>query len=223
MVTTGLGDFMSIILTKLFYFVFGKNAMLATIVVSMFPIIELKGAIPLGMSEKFWGDSALTSTQAFVCSLIGSCLVVPVIAWIFTPIILWMKKTRALQKMANYIENKVMASGEKIKITANRNTGTTKIVLLKMLGVFMFVALPLPLTGVWTGTCIAVVIGLKFWQTILAVISGNIVAGTLVMFVCSVFPKFTDIILYIFIVVVLCTIIMGVIKGVVRNKTRKNS
>ena len=51
---------------------------------------------------------------------------------------------------------------------------------LKQLGVFIFVAVPLPMTGVWTGTAIAVFLGLKFREAILPVVLGNLVAGLII-------------------------------------------
>lgn len=82
-----------------------------------------------------------------------------------------------------------------------------------MLGVFLFVAVPLPLTGVWTGTAIAVFSGLKFWQSILAAFAGNVVAGLLISFVCTVFPAFTTLLFYLIIAIVLMVVVYKLIKG----------
>ena len=51
---------------------------------------------------------------------------------------------------------------------------------LKKLGVFIFVAIPLPMTGIWTGTAIAVFLGLKFKEAILPALIGNLVAGLII-------------------------------------------
>ena len=52
--------------------------------------------------------------------------------------------------------------------------------MLKRLGVFLFVAIPLPMTGVWTGTAIAVFLNLKFKDAVLPVVIGNLVAGLII-------------------------------------------
>jgi hypothetical protein len=96
-------------------------------------------------------------------------------------------------------------------------TSENKKTWQKMLGVFLFVAVPLPLTGVWTGTCIAVAIGLKFWQTIVSVTAGNIVAGLIIVFVCSVFPQFTTILFYIIASIIIAMILVWLIKMLIEK------
>lgn len=202
--------------------IFGTNASLATIIVAMFPIIELKGAIPVGMSSDFWGDFALTNMEAFYCSLLGSCLIVPILALLFKPIINFMKETKIFKKISNVIEEKINKSS--IKINNNiTSQNTKKNVILKMLGIFLFVADPFPFTGVWTGTCVGVAIGLKFWQTVFSVVCGNIVSGLLVMFVCTAFPQFSTILF--FIVLGIIAIIFGifVVKVLLKKKKMKDA
>lgn len=203
---------MAEIVGKVFAFVFGSHSGIATLIISMFPIIELKGAIPIGMSVDYWGEFALSGELALFLSLLGSSIVVPIIALIFTPILRWLKGTRIFCKVGKFIEEKVNTHSTQIsgKLSSKDDTSPNKKVLLKCLLIFMFVAVPLPLTGVWTGTCVAVAIGLNFWQACLSVILGNIVAGLIIMFVCSAFPMVTTILslVFIFIVVVLLAVLM---------------
>lgn len=205
---------------KMFAVIFGSNSKLATMVIAMFPIIELKGAIPVGVSREFWGESALTETQAFLFSLIGSCLVVPLIALVFRPIINYMKQSKFFKKFALVIEEKVKVSSSRIG-SNSVGGGVLKRTILKMLGVFSFVAIPLPLTGVWTGTCIAVFLGLKFWQLVLSVVLGNIVAGVLVTFVCAMFPNFTSILFLIVLAIVLIMLMVLLIRVLTTKKTKE--
>ena len=86
------------VFSKILTTLFGSNSWLATIFISMFPIIELKGAIPVGMSYDFWGNNALNSTQAYLCSLVGSSIIVPILALVFMPILKWMKSTKIFKK-----------------------------------------------------------------------------------------------------------------------------
>jgi len=205
----------------IFSSIFGHHSTLATILISMFPIIELKGAIPIGMSVDYWGSYALSGTHSFLFSLLGSTLIVPIIALIFRPILNWLKKTKMFKSLGNFIDEKVKKHSQKIdeQVYVNKNTKKT---ILKCLLIFSFVAVPLPLTGVWTGTCVAVAIGLKFWQTCLSVILGNIVAGLIIVFVCSVFPQIITILSIVFLAIVLTMIIAIVIKVILNSKKNKD-
>lgn len=194
---------MADILGKIFSFVFGNHSMIATVIISMFPIIELKGAIPIGMSVDYFGEYALDGTSAFLLSLLGSSLVVPIIALIFTPILNWLKRTKLFRKVGEYIDQKVNKHKSDIDSKVDKTKNSTKSTIIKSLLIFGFVAIPLPLTGVWTGTCVAVAVGLNLWQTCLSVILGNIVAGLIIVFVCSVFPEIITILSIVFIAIVL--------------------
>jgi len=90
--------------------------------------------------------------------------------------------------------------------------------LVKVLGVLAFVAIPLPLTGVWMGTCLAVVLGLDFWETMSATIIGNLIAGIIISTICVIFPQFTHWLIYIFLILVIIVVLVEIIK----NKTIKN-
>lgn len=191
-------------LGNIFAFVFDSHSGIATVIISMFPIIELKGAIPIGMSVDYWGDFALNGKVAFLLSLLGSSLIVPIIALIFTPVLRWLKDTRMFRRIGEQIDKKVNKHSE--ELTRKLNENPTRKLYKNIIGcllIFMFVAIPLPLTGVWTGTCVAVAIGLNFWQVCLSVILGNVVAGLIIVFVCSAFPQIVTILSLIFIAIVL--------------------
>ena len=201
---------------------FGTHSAIATVIISMFPLIELKGGIPVGMSVDFWGNYSLSGTEAFLFALLGSCLVVPIIALIFKPIISWLKKTKLFRRIGNMLDQKVKNHSENINKKTNSENSSTKKTWLKALFIFGFVAVPLPLTGVWTGTCVAVAIGLKFWQTVLSVVLGNIVAGLIITTVCAAFPEFTTILFIIFLVIILCMVVWTIIKNFLRKKKQKD-
>lgn len=204
----------------IFASIFGTHSALATIIISMFPIIELKGAIPIGMSVDYWGSYALSGMESFLFSLIGSSIVVPIIALVFTPILNWLKKTKLFKSIGNFIDEKVTKHSQKLEGDIKKSKSKSKAII-KWLGIFAFVAVPLPLTGVWTGTCVAVVIGLKFWQTCLSVILGNIVAGLIIMFVCSIFPEIITILSIIFLAIVLCMLIWVIVQIILNSRKKK--
>ena len=119
------------------------------------------------------------------------------------------------------IDEKVKKHSESIDAKVQKEETSTKKTWLKAILIFLFVAVPLPLTGVWTGACVAVAIGLDFWQVCVSCILGNVVAGLIIMFVCSVFPQFTTIIFIIFLAIILCLILYAIIKLII-NKKKNN-
>lgn len=200
---------------------FGDHVILATILIAMLPIVELRGAIPFGMSTKFWGAKALNNITSFLVSFLGSSLVVPILALIFIPVLNWLKKTKLFNKIATKIESRVKSKTEKIENDANSDKKNRSKTWLKALGLFVFVAVPLPLTGVYTGTCIGVMLGFGFWQVCAIVIAGNLCAGLIMTFICSIFPNFTNIILYVFLGLVVVFAVYGLIKSLIVKKKNK--
>lgn len=211
LLATGITEWIS----ELFANVFGQNAALATILISIVPVIELKGAIPFGMSEKFWGDAALSGMLALGCAILGGLIVAVFLSFLLNPIVKWFKKTKTFKKIAERFERSIKEKAvfDDLQKTQNKKT------LYKMFGVFIFVAVPLPLTGVWTGTAIAVFSGLNVWQSIVSAFFGNVVAGILISFVCSIFPAFTTILFYIVIALVVVVVVYQIIKTVLNKQT----
>lgn len=205
-------------LGSFFATIFGEHSIIATIIISMVPLIELKGGIPVGMSQDFWGMNALNGTQAFLFALLGSCMVVPIVALIFTPILNWLKRTKMFKKLGDMIDKKVKDHTRNIEAKTEKEKSSNKKTWIKFFGVLIFVSVPLPLTGVWTGTCVAVAIGLKFWQTCIACILGNIIAGLIIVFVCSIFPQFTTVLFLIILGIVAVLLIVGVVKYFISKK-----
>ena len=176
--------------------IFGSNVILATILTAMLPLVELKGAIPLGVSP-LWGAAALNSWQAFWWALLGSSLVVPVVALLFRPIYHWLKTKKFFQSIINFLVGDVAKRSEQIN-AENQTKSAHRLLWLKIITVFLFVAFPVPGTGVWTGTCFAILLGLNFLITCVTVILGNVLCGVIITFVCQVFPQITDILLIVF-------------------------
>lgn len=219
---------------NIFSSIFGNNVILATILIAIIPIIELKGAIPFSMSPEIWGSFALPYWEAFIYGLIGSSLIVPILALLYVPIINWLKKTKLFKTLAEKLENKVNSKKKNIEIKAeeitdeksnkkqNKKRVYDKKFFLKLFGVFAFVATPLPLTGVWTGTCIAVALGLGFWWTCLSVITGNVVAGLLITLASTLFGDATMVFVYILLGVILIALLFTIIKKLInKHKLKK--
>lgn len=134
---------------------------------SMLPIIECRGAVPLG-----WG-LGLPWWQTALLSFAGNLLPVPFILLFIRAVLKWMRTCRvgAFNKVANWLDRKV----EKHKGTIEKYS---------YWGIMIFVAVPAPGTGAWTGTLIASVLGLEPKRSFLAAFGGVIIA-TAIMTVVS--------------------------------------
>ena len=129
----------------------------------MLPIVELRGAIPIGA-----GVFGLPIHTAAIISLIGNMLPVPFIIVFIREIFGWMrKKNRRLGALADRFENK-----------ARSKSG--KLYRGKLIGLMIFVAIPLPGTGAWTGALIAAILDIRLKAAVPAIGAGVLIAGILV-------------------------------------------
>ncbi len=193
---------------------FNNNSVMATFVLALLPIFELRGAIPFGMSTQIWGKNALTPLSSFLTSFLATSLVVPIIYFVFTPILNLFKKTKLFKKIAERFENRIKEKSNKME---NSNT------LKKMIGVFLFVAIPLPLTGVYTGTCVAVVLGLNFYETLISCVGGNFIAGIIMLLLSTIFKNNTLIVLYAFIIILVLILLTGFIVKLIKKRSKSKS
>ncbi len=129
---------------------------------SMLPIIELRGAIPLGavLGVPWWLN--------YILAVLGNILPVPFILLFIKKVLKWMTSS----KIAFF--NKI---GTLLTDKADKNR--MRIERFSFWGVCIFVALPLPMTGAWTGSLVAAVIDMKFWKALLSCFIGVLIAGVL--------------------------------------------
>lgn len=146
-----------------------------TFVMSLVPMIELKGGIVFARSV------GLSFFIAFALSYAGSSVVFLLFFFLLRPILNVLKKIKFVNTFAEKLEKYFSERADKtLKERKDSDKKGLSELGLKMLAVFIFVAIPLPLTGVWAGTAIAVFLDLKFHQAILPVCFGNLVAGLLI-------------------------------------------
>ena len=129
---------------------------------SMIPIIECRGAIPLGFAI------GLPWWQTFLLSVGGNLLPVPFILLLIRSVLAWFRKSKVkfFNRIGNWLEAKV-----------EKNKG--KIEKYSYLGVMLFVAVPRPGTGAWTGSLIAAVLGLETKKSFLAAVGGVLIASAI--------------------------------------------
>ncbi len=178
------------------------NPALTAMLVSVIPLIELKGAI------LFARASGLGFFAALGASYIGSTIVFIPIFFLLRPILNLLKKIKWFNSFANKVEAYFQKKADEVK---NRK-GKLGEAGIKMMGVFIFIAIPLPMTGVWTGTAIAVFLGLKFRQVILPVLGGNLVAGLIISVLAELFIDYVDYILYGLFALVVVMLVVFIVK-----------
>ncbi|MDK2937707.1 MAG: COG2426 family protein [Eubacteriaceae bacterium] len=135
---------------------------LEILLVSAIPVVELRGAIPLGILAY-----DMPYLQTYFLGVIGSLIPAPFILMFIPAILNWMAKTKVFGKLAQWIIRKGLKK-------------TDKITRYKFFGLFIFVAIPLPGTGVWTGCLAASLLGMDFKQSMISVILGTMTAGLIV-------------------------------------------
>lgn len=135
---------------------------LATFIISMIPVIELRGAIPIGVGL------GLTHIEAMAISVIGNMLPVPFIILFIRPIFKWMtRKSEKLGRLARKLEAKAEGKWDRIH-------------RFQFFALTLFVAIPLPGTGAWTGALIAAVMNMRLRNALPSVLLGVVIAGILV-------------------------------------------
>ena len=189
-----------------------NNDVWATIIMSFVPLIELKGGIV------FARGAGLDFLTSFLLAYVGSTLVFVPIYFLLRPVLDLMKKIKWFNTFANKVENYFTDKANQAVEKQNKSGKKARSPLfLKQLGVFIFVAIPLPMTGIWTGTAIAVFLNLKFKEAILPAVLGNFVAGALISILAQVCITFFEIavldyVLYVLFALAVLLLIVFIIK-----------
>lgn len=188
-----------------FFLKITDNAKIITLFLSMFPLIELKGAIPVGV-----GLGLNTVTSALI-AYAGSSLIVIPLFFLLIPIFNLLKKIKFIKKLVEKIEGVFERKAEELAKKANGEAENKRKKML-IWGLFVFVAIPLPMTGVWTGTAIAVFLNVKFKDGFLPLVFGNLVAGTIITLLTLLFKQYVDTIIDVVFVLAIVLLIVTILK-----------
>lgn len=153
-----------------------NNDLISVIIVSLIPMIELKGGIVFARGVGF------NFLEALGLAYLGSTIVFIPIFFLLVPILNLFKKIKLINKIATKAESYVQSKAREALEKQNQNNSKRVVSekFIKQLAVFIFVAIPLPMTGVWMGTAIVVFVNLKFKDAVLPIVLGNLVAGLLI-------------------------------------------
>ena len=139
---------------------------LITFLISMVPVIELRGAIPYGLAQ------GLPEWLVFILSTVGNMLPIPFILLFIRKIFGWMKRYPKMAKIA-----------EKFEARAARKSGAVK--KSETIGLCVLVAIPLPGTGAWTGGLVAALLEMRLKRAIPTIFVGVLIAGLAVTLICT--------------------------------------
>lgn len=141
---------------------FGKE--LIVFVISLMPILELRGGLIAASLLN------LDPIRSYVISIIGNIIPVPFILWFINSILNWMRESKHFKKIASWLDQKV----EKNKSTIEK---------YEFWGLVLFVGIPLPGTGAWTGSLIASVLQMNRKKAFLAAMIGIFIASIIMMII----------------------------------------
>lgn len=144
---------------------------LAVILLSVIPVAELRFAIPFAVL-----NYGMHPVLAFLYACIGNLLPVPFIILFIRKIFDWMKKFKFLRKIVIKLEERGTSKQETVK-------------KYKFWGLFIFVAIPLPGTGAWTGSLIAALMNMRLKDALPSITLGVVTAGLVVTFLSMLVPS----------------------------------
>ena len=142
---------------------------LIVFIVSMLPLIELRGGLILA---PFLGMPMWTAIP--IC-LAGNILPIPFILWFITPIFNWLKKTKLFRPLVEKLEAKSLGKSDRIQ-------------KYEFWGLVLFVGIPIPGTGAWTGALIASLLNVKIKKAFPAIILGLLLATTIMCIITYFIP-----------------------------------
>ena len=127
---------------------------------SMIPIVELRGAIPLGMGLK--------PIYVYIVCIIGSSIISVPVVLMFRQVIDYLRYRKYLNKVIRWIDKKIEGRAKKLKAAS-------------IIGLVVFVGVPLPTTGSWSGAALASIFKMRVVESLLGIFIGNAIAGAIML------------------------------------------
>ena len=148
--------------TNLFHWLLGAGRELAVLVISMMPLVELRGAVPLGVA------AGMPLLVLYPLAILGNMLPIPFLLFFGEKLLDWVCTLRPLEKYATAYNQKLLAK-------------TSEVTKYTRIGLFLFVAVPLPGTGAWSGALIATLLKMPKGKALLSILGGVLTAGLIML------------------------------------------
>lgn len=142
--------------------VLGKESIV--FIISCLPILELRGGL---IAAALLDLNPITS---YIISIIGNMLPIPFILWLITPIFNWLKNRKSFTRIIERLENKTLSKKDALEKG-------------EFWGLMIFVGIPLPGTGAWTGALLAALLGMDRKKAFISIFCGVIIASIIMMIV----------------------------------------
>ena len=146
---------------------------LVVLLMSMLPIVEVRGGIPVGLGL------GLDPGVSFGYAILASIIISPIILFLLKIVIRWMCKSKIFGNFGKALDGYFYEKAQKVE--AGKIVKKRKNIILKYLALYLFVAAPLPLTGYWTGSAVAVFMNLNPFISFVVIALGNMTAGGLIL------------------------------------------
>jgi uncharacterized membrane protein len=139
---------------------------LIVVIISALPVVELRGALPIAINvfhmPWYW---------AYLLAVIGNMLPVPILLLFFESLVRVVSKVETGRRLVNWVMERTRRHGKLIE-------------RYERIGLILFVAIPLPFTGAWTGSIAAFLMGMKFKHSFLSILCGVLISGAIVTCLC---------------------------------------
>ena len=129
---------------------------------SMVPVVELRGAIPLGIAMK------LNPVYIYMVCVIGSSIISVPVVLMFRQVIDYLRHRKYFNKVIRWIDKKIEGRAKKLKAAS-------------IIGLIVFVGVPLPTTGSWSGSALASLFKMRVVESLLGIFIGNAIAGAVIL------------------------------------------
>lgn len=131
-------------------------------ITAMIPVTELRVALPWALV------SGVNTFAAYPIAVLGNMVPVPFIILFIRPVLNWLKTKKAFKKLVDFVERKA-------------DSGKEKVLKYEKWGLFLFVAIPLPGTGAWTGALIAAMLNMRLKDAVPSILAGVAGAGLIML------------------------------------------
>lgn len=185
---------------------------LVVTLIAVLPIVEARMAIPIAFGY------GMNPFKGWLFSFLGSSLTAPILLLVLIPLVKWLSTTKIFKKLGETLYEKFESKAKSVK-TDETEQNVKKRNLKKAIGVFAFVAIPLPLTGVWTGSAVASVLKLPYPLALAAVVLGNAVASAIILLLCVFFEAYVDLIILVLAVIAIVVVVVLIVKVALHKST----
>lgn len=185
----------------------GIDVRLIIVIIAFLPIAEARLAIPFALK------CGLNPFQAFCYGFLGSSLPIPILLLTLIPLFNYLSKTKLFASLGNALLSRIQNK-------ANTVSGS---MLKRMIGTAAFVSIPLPLTGVWTGSAIASILNIPYFKSLISIAIGNLVASTIIVIISSLFAEYINFIMVAFALIGIVAAIITLVKTLTSKKSAKEN